>query len=270
VNHLLRSKAPITDEAWTEIDAEARRSLVNYLAARRVIDFSGPHGWQMSAITNGRVSAPQGLQGGAVHARLREVKPLLELRTPFTLRRDELEAVARGACDPDLQPLIDAARKAAAAEDRAVFHGIPDASVTGIAEASPHPKVVISDDYGRYPAHVAQAISMMREAGVEGPWALALGPRCYAGVMQESEPGGYPVLKHLRLILEEGKVVFAPAIDGAVVISERGGDFELVCGQDFSVGYLDHDAESVHLYLEETIATRVCSPEAAVHLAYAD
>jgi uncharacterized linocin/CFP29 family protein len=268
VNHLLRSKAPITDEAWAEIDAEARRSLVNYLAARRIIDFSGPHGWERSAITTGRVAPAEAIQDGKVQARARRVQPLIEMRTPFTVSRDELEAVARGACDPDLQPVIDAARAAAAAEDLAVFHGLPQSGIVGLTEATPHPKVEITDDYGRYPAHVAQAIAMMREAGVEGPWALALGPRCYAGVMQESEPGGYPVLKHLRLILEDGKVVFAPAIDGAVVVSERGGDFELVCGQDFSVGYLDHDSTTVQLYLEETIATRVCSPEAAVHLAY--
>jgi uncharacterized linocin/CFP29 family protein len=270
VNHLLRPKAPITDEGWAEIDMEARRSLVNYLAARRIIDFSGPHGWEYSAIPTGRVGAPESLQGGRVQARPRRVRPMLELRTPFTVSRDELDALARGACDPDLQSVIDAARTAAAAEDLAVFHGVPSAGIEGITEASPHPKVEISDDYGRYPTHVAQAIAMMREAGVEGPWAVALGPRCYAGVMQESEPGGYPVLKHLQLILEDGKVVFAPAIDGAVVVSQRGGDLELVCGQDFAVGYLDHDSENVQLYLEETIATRMCSPQAAVHLAYPD
>jgi len=108
----------------------------------------------------------------------------------------------------------------------------------------------------------------MRQAGVEGPWGIALGPECYEGVMQQSEAGGYPVLKHLQLILEGGPVVYAPAIDGAVLVSQRGGDFELVCGQDFAIGYLDHDAEQVHLYLEETIAVRICAPEASVHLAY--
>lgn len=268
MNHLLRSKAPITDEGWAEIDAEARRSLVNYLAARRLIDFSGPHGWEYSAIPTGRVGPPGMLQDGKVQVRARKVRPLLELRTPFTVSRDELDALARGACDPDLQSVIDAARAAAAAEDLAVFHGVPAAGIEGLTEETPHDKVIISDDYSRYPAHVTKAIAMMREAGVDGPWAVALGPRCYAGVMQESEPGGYPVLKHLQLVLEDGMVVFAPAIDGAVVVSQRGGDFELVCGQDFAVGYLDHDSEDVQLYIEETIATRVCSPEAAVHLAY--
>ena len=54
MNHLMRGKAPITDEAWAEIDAEARRSLTNYLAARKLVDFSGPHGWSYSALPTGR------------------------------------------------------------------------------------------------------------------------------------------------------------------------------------------------------------------------
>ena len=264
----MRQKAPITAEAWAEIDDEARRSLSNYLAARKVIDVSGPLGWDHSAVATGRLGPAEVLQGGAVSARPRLVRPLVEVRTPFTVLREELDAINRGACDADLDAVVEAARTAAQAEDLTIFHGLASAGIVGLTEATPHDKVVISDDYANYPTHAAQAIAMMREAGVEGPWAIALGSRCYAGVMQESEAGGYPVLKHLQLILEGGPVVFAPAIDGAVVVSQRGGDFELVCGQDFAIGYLDHDAEKVHLYLEETIAARICSPEAAVHLAH--
>ncbi len=266
----MRQKAPITAEAWAEIDGEARRSLSAYLAARRLIDFSGPHGWDHSAVATGRLGPAEVLQGGAVRVRPRLVRPLVEVRTPFTVQREELDAINRGACDADLGSVIEAARQAAQAEDRTVFHGLASAGIVGLTEATPHEKVMISSDYAAYPGHAAQAIAMMREAGVEGPWAIALGPRCYAGVMRQGEGGGYPVLKHLQLILEGGPVVFAPSIDGAVVVSQRGGDFELVCGQDFAVGYLAHDAEHVQLYLEETIAARICAPEAAVHLAYPD
>lgn len=269
MNHLMREKAPITAEAWAEIDEEARRSLTNYLAARRLFDFSGPHGWGHSAVTTGRLGPVEELEGG-VRVRPRRVQPLLEIRTPFSVSREELEAIERGACDADLEPVVEAARKASSAEDRTVFHGLASAGIVGLTDATPHDKVSISSDYSAYPGHAAQAIAMMREAGVEGPWAIALGPRCYEGVMQQSEAGGYPVLKHLQLILEGGPVIFAPAIDGAVVVSRRGGDFELVCGQDFAVGYHDHDGESVHLYLEETLTVKICAPEAAVHLAYPD
>ena len=73
---------------------------------------------------------------------------------------------------------------------------------------------------------------------------------------------------HLREILG-GPVVWAPAVDGAVVLSQRGGDFEITVGEDFSIGYMRCTTPtSVQLYIEETMAFRVNTPEAAVHLAY--
>ena len=61
-------------------------------------------------------------------------------------------------------------------------------------------------------------------------------------------------------------MIWAPGVQGAVLLSERGGDFRLQVGQDLSIGYTGHDAETVQLYLEETLAFRVVEPDAAVAL----
>lgn len=84
-------------------------------------------------------------------------------------------------------------------------------------------------------------------------------------MIETTEDGGYPVLEHLRLILG-GPVLWAPAVDGAVVLSTRGEDFQLSCGEDLAIGYLSHGAETVELFLEESIGFRVLTPEAAVAL----
>jgi uncharacterized linocin/CFP29 family protein len=55
-------------------------------------------------------------------------------------------------------------------------------------------------------------------------------------------------------------------VSGAVVVSERGGDFLFESGQDFSVGYDHHDADNAYLYIEESFSFRVATPEAAVAL----
>jgi uncharacterized linocin/CFP29 family protein len=267
MNHLLREKAPISDAAWAEIDQEATRTLEHFLAARRLVDFEGPKGWGHPGEPTGRVEDMDPLQLGAVAVRRRQVQPLVELRTPFELARPELEAIDRGACDAGLDPVIEAAKQAALAEDEMVFHG--GAGCVGLAAASPHEPVAISNDYERYPSFVARGMARLQDAGVPGPYAIALGPRCYTGVIEESEMGGYPVLEHLRLILG-GPVVRAQAVNGAMVLSLRGGDFEIVSGQDLSIGYLDHDAERVRLYIEESLAVRICSPEAAIWLRYPD
>jgi len=205
------------------------------------------------------------LQEGAV-TRLRDSLPLMELRVPFEVSRDELEAVGRGARDADLDSVRNAARAAGIAEDRAVFQGYRPAGIVGMFEASASQSLSIPENYEAYPDVVAEATHRLRSEGVNGPYGIALGPRCYTGLTR-STTRGYPVINHVRELLN-GPIVWAPAADGAVVMSLRGGDFELTVGQDFSVGYLDHTSTSVLLYLQETFTFRVLTPEASVPLTY--
>ena len=85
-------------------------------------------------------------------------------------------------------------------------------------------------------------------------------------MIQTTSHGGYPLLDFLKKILGGGPIVWSPGVRGAVVMSLRGGDFLFEAGQDLSIGYLDHDAEMVHLYIEETFTFRVATPEAACAL----
>jgi uncharacterized linocin/CFP29 family protein len=264
MSHLHRELAPISDTAWAEIDKEARRTLRTFLAARQVVDFSGPHGWDYSADSVGRLERVPGPVDG-VEAGVRVVQPLVELRHVFSMSRADIDDIDRGRPDPDLSVVIEAAKRAALAEDSIVFNGFKEAHITGMAEASPHPRVNLDDNYAEYPKLVAQAVSTLRQAGIDGPYAAALGPRCWTGVIETTEYGGYPVLEHLRLILG-GPVVWAPAVDGAIVLSIRGDDFQLTCGEDMALGYISHDGGSVELFLEESIGFRVLTPEAAVPL----
>ena len=265
MNHLLRELAPITDAGWEELEEEARQHLTVHLAARKLVDFSGPHGWERSATNLGRTEPLPGAPVEGVEARRRRVLALVENRVPFRLSRAELEAVDRGAQDVDLDALDDAARRIALAENTAVFNGWAEADITGIAQASPHPRVGLTDDMNACPRHVAEAVEVLLSNGIEGPYGLALDPTVYRRVIETTEHGGYPLFDHLRKILG-GPLVWAPGVDGGVVISLRGGDFLLECGQDLAVGYAGHDADGVDLYLVETFSFRVATPEAAVAL----
>ena len=266
MNDLLRELAPISDVAWEEIEQEAKRTLKFTLAARKLVDFRGPLGWDASAVSLGRTQGADTPPQSGVEARLRRVQPLVELRIPFQLSRQELEAVGRGARDPDLDAVRDAARNAALAEDRAIFHGYSAGAIEGIIEAAAGSTLAISDNYEDYPALVAEATNKLRSSGVGGPYAIALGPRCYTGLTKTTK-GGYPVIEHVRRLLD-GPIVWAPGVNGAVVLSVRGDDFELVVGQDFSLGYLTHTANVVTLYLQESFTFRVLTSEAAVPLVY--
>jgi uncharacterized linocin/CFP29 family protein len=266
MNHLMRELAPITTAGWLEIEREAKRTLKATLAARRIVDFKGPQGWDASAIGLGRSQAIDMPAKSNVTARLRRVLPLVELRVPFELRREHLDDIERGAKDPDLDTVITAARAIAMAEDRAVFHGFPAAGIRGICEAQAEMAVAIGDDYEAFPEIVTTALNRLRDEGVDGPYAIVLGEQCYAGVT-DTTSGGYPVLDHVRHLVD-GPLVWAPGLDGAVVLSTRGEDFELTVGEDFSIGYLGHDAEKVRLYLEESFTFWLLSPQAAIPLVH--
>jgi len=270
VNHLLRGHAPITDEAWKQIDEEARDSLEPRLGARKLVDFQGPLGWGHSATDLGRVTDATDGPADGVKLRTRKVLPVVELRAPFTVSRSELEALDRGAVDTDFDSLNEAARQIAVAENAAVFHGLSEVGIEGISAASSHDPIPLgSNDFSDYPEHIAKAIEVILSSGVEGPYGVALSPECYTGVVESAERGGYPLLSHIRKILKEsgdGPLIWAPGLDGVVVASMRGGDFLFESGQDLSIGYASHDADVVNLYVEESFTFRVATPEAAVAL----
>src|SRR4051812_20369307 len=201
MSHLLREHAPITEAAWRLIDEEARERLVPALAVRKLVDFSGPHGWEHAATSLGRVDPVGDAPHEGVTAARRRILPVVELRAPFSLSRDELRDAERGAQDVDLAALDAAARRIATAENRAVFHGWAAAGITGIAEASSHAPIALGDDCATYPRHVARAVQALLQAGIAGPYGLALGPEAYTRVLETSEHGGYPPLQHLRKII---------------------------------------------------------------------
>jgi uncharacterized linocin/CFP29 family protein len=265
LSHLLREHAPITPAGWELLDTEARERLAPALAARKLVDFEGPHGWDHSATNLGRTELIAGVPQEDVAARRRLVLGLVELRARFPVARSELEDADRGAKDVDLDALDQAARAIAGAENAAVFHGWSAAGIAGIIEASTHDRIALGEDCERYPRHVAKAVDALRAVGIDAPYGLVLGPNEHTRVLETSEHGGYPLLEHLREIVG-GPIVWAPAVTGGAVLSMRGGDFLFESGEDLSIGYESHDADAVYLYLEESFSFRVATPDAAVAL----
>jgi uncharacterized linocin/CFP29 family protein len=261
MNHLLREHAPISEAGWALLDDEARDRLKPALGARKLIDFSGPHGWTHSATNLGRVAALASAPGEGVSGAQRKVLPLVELRADFAISRAELRDSDRGADDVDLAPLDEAAHRIAVAENVAVFHGW-DGAIGGIAAASPHPQVSLGDSAAAFPRQIAAAVETLLENGIGGPYGLALGADQYRLVTGGTEQG-YPLYDHIAKILD-GRIIWAPGLTGAVVLSTRGGDFVFESGQDLAIGYDAHDADGVHLYLEESFSFHVATPEAAV------
>src|SRR5947209_12646997 len=263
-NNLYRELAPITDDAWEEIETEATRTFKRHIAGRRVVDVSGPGGPVTAAVSTGRlvdVAAPT--EGVVAH--LRASKPLVRLRVPFTLSRTEIDNVERGANDSDWDPVKTAAKKLAFVEDRTIFEGYSAASIDGIRTCSSNPALTLPEDPRDMPDAISQALTGLRLAGVDGPYSVLLAADVYTKV-SETTAHGYPIREHLNRLVD-GDIIWAPAIDGAFVLTTRGGDFDLQLGTDVAIGYSSHDADTVQLYLQETLTFLCYTAEASVCLA---
>jgi uncharacterized linocin/CFP29 family protein len=264
MNNLHRELAPISDAAWAQIEEETSRTLKRYLAGRRVVDVHGPTGAGLAAVGTGHLRTIAAQRDGIL-ARQREVKALVELRVPFELQRQAIDDVERGANDSDWQPAKDAARQLAYAEDGAIFDGYSAAGIEGIRKGTSNPTMTLPSDVREYPDAIAHGLSQLRLVGVNGPYAVLLGAEAYTSLAETSDHG-YPVLEHVKRLVKD-QIIWAPAIQGAFVLTTRGGDFDLHIGQDVSIGYLSHTNSAVHLYLQETFTFLLLTAEAGVAMA---
>lgn len=259
---LKREFAPISDEAWKHIDAQAVQTIRSTLTCRRMVDFKGPYGWDLGAVNIGRLDV-KGKDQSDVYWGVRTVQPLIEIREPFHLKQMELDNFGRGAEDVDLEPLIETAIRVAQFEDRAVYHGFEPGCIVGIGPASAHKPQGIPKSAGEFPGAVAEAVRKLIEAGIGGPYHLVLGTAPYFTLFSA---GGQavPPFQIVREMLAGGEILLSRAVQGGLLLSGRGGDFELTVGKDLSIGYADHTRDAVELFIAESFTFRVLEPKAAV------
>ncbi|MGV9826073.1 MULTISPECIES: family 1 encapsulin nanocompartment shell protein [unclassified Gordonia (in: high G+C Gram-positive bacteria)] len=263
MNNLHRELAPISASAWDAIEEEATRSFKRNIAGRRLVDVKGPLGLETSSVTRGHRAKIDSPADGII-AFQRTVAPLVELKVPFTVTRDAIDDVDRGAEDSDWDPVVEGARQLALAEDRAIFEGYTAAGISGIRSEITASPITLPEDVRDYPEAFSLALSTLKLASIDGPYSIALSADVY-NLVNETSNHGYPIRQHIQRLID-GEIVWAPAISGAFVLSTRGGDFELTIGQDVSIGYDSHDADVVNLYFQESFTYLTYTGEAAVAL----
>lgn len=259
---LRKSMAPICDKAWEEINDSATEVLTSVLSARKFVDVEGPKGWDFPALSLGRVEVPEG-QNGDVQYGVHQVLPLIETRVPFELNIWELDNIARGARDIDLDNMEEAARKLARFEEDAIYNGFKSGNIKGIKDCSEHDALMLPADDNEIIGVISEAIAKLKAASVEGPYSLVLNTEQWQRFNSSGQ--GYPLRKRVESLLG-GSIIMAPYIGEAYVVSERGGDFEMVIGQDISIGYESHNQKTVQLYFTESFTFQCVDPAAVVVL----
>lgn len=264
---LKRELAPIPMEAWTEIDEQATRSLKAMLSARRVLDVVGPMGTDFPGVPEGRLEYPKKQQKQQLQYGIRKVHHIVEARIPFELDINEMDNVVRGAKDVDLSGLEDAARKIALFEEQVIYHGLPEANITGLKTCVGDECLTIGSQPEELLEGIADGVTAFSSRSIEGPYSFIVGPKLWSKMSAHVQ--GYPIKMQAETILG-GPVLLSPYLSGkydneAYMISQRGGDLEIILGQDLAIGYTSHTADKVKLYFTESFTFRVLEPMAVLN-----
>lgn len=261
MNLLKRELAPLTTEAWDQIDEQARKVLQSLLTARRFADVSGPHGPELSTVSTGRLALPGGKKRDSHFYGIRQAVHLVEVRIPFELNIWEMDNAARGAQDIELSALDQAAAKLAAFEEGILYSGSDDAGIEALRQAVSHDPIPYKQEAESFISALAKGITQLKAAAVDGPYALVVDPSMWE--LLSSYVHGRPLEDHLRYLLG-GPLLLSEYTLAPFLISLRGGDLELILGQDIAVGYQKHDDENVELFFTETFTYRLLEPSAIV------
>ena len=254
MDFLKRELAPITANGWKEIEERAAAVLSKELSARKFIRVTGPLGRDVTSVTTGRmdVKTKDDIKYGVY-----KVQPLIESRICFPLSRWELDNIERGAKDVDYTSLDDGVRKAAKFEEEAIFKGLEDGQVDGIYKSSSYEAL----DFGKTADETLKAIFdgvlKLDAAFAKKPYVLVVSNEkwYYLNTVVKE----YSLPEKLEKILGQ-KIIVSKSIDGAILLPYDDENIELIIGEEFALGYQNHNESIVELFITESFTFRVLDP----------
>ncbi len=260
MDFLKRELAPLSAEAWEEIDGRAVDVLKTHLSGRKVVRVVGPNGWASNVVNEGRLTVLD-REEGAVQTGIYEVRPLVETRIQFELDRWEMDNITRGASDANLDALDESMKSMALFEEQALYYGYDKGGISGLLPSAGHDPLPFGREDKGIMESLSRAIVMMQGAFQEGPFTLVVGDECWKRLHDQCT--GYPLWKRAEEIIG-GEIVYSQALNSAVLIPHDHDDLELTIGGDFSIGYVSHDAKKVRLFAAESFFFRVLDPAVIV------
>jgi uncharacterized linocin/CFP29 family protein len=251
-----REGAPFGADIWEKLDETLLGVARSELSGRRLLAVKGPFGLGLK-----NLPLPDEALGDGLFAN--SSLPLTLIQKTFTLSVRDVAAFTREPIAMNLGPLVEAAYAAAQAEDGLIFDGTSRSQGLLNLEGATRTTLTSWDTVGSAQSDLIAAVTALDEAGVHGPYTLALAPRRYNQLLRPLETGRVNELDLVKQVVSDG-IVKAPALrDGGVLIASGSQYAHLVIGQDMSLGFLGPtDDGRLAFSISESLALRVPAPAA--------
>lgn len=256
---LYRDLAPVSQEAWDEMEETLMEVFRTYLSARKVVKVVGPKGFDYNVISEGRLDRIEE-ESGLCHGNYK-VLPLTEVRIEFEMNKWELDNIVRGAKDINYDNLEKAAEKVALFEEDAIYNGCEKAQIKGLIKSAEKEDMKFGKDAKEILDSIAEGMIELRRAYQEGPFTLVVGEEAYRRIV--SQGSNYPLEKRIENLTGKG-IVYSHVLDGALLIPYNHDDLEMTIGQDLSLGYQSSDNKNIRFFITESFAFRVLDPDIIV------
>lgn len=255
---MYRELAPVSQEVWQQIDERAKEVFLATLAARKAVRVSDEKGPEYASYNHGKLGTVN--YKDDVACATYQVTPLVETRIEFTLNRWELDNARRGSKNIDFSNLETAAKKTALFEERAIVYGIPEFGIKGLNQVT-EDVIYLGDDETTIKRNVATAVMKLKNAFVNEAMDLLVSSEIYAKIITLS------CQIPLKTALEEiigGKIIISKVLNGALLLPHDHENLELVLGEDFTLGYQEHNNKEITFYIKESFTFQILDDKLVV------
>lgn len=251
-----REGASFGQEVWDQIDAVARATAAEVVAARKILPVAGPLGVGVRAgVSEDEAVGDEEDVAGEVHVHVPSTHALPLLHRPFQLGARSVEAFLTRGEPLDLREAAEAARVIARAEERLLFTGHARAGGAGLLRHPGALELPLHDwsDPRRAADDLLAALAQLDSVGRHGPYAAALSPARYWQLFRPYEGTSLTPHAQLSALFEGGMVKASGLVEGAVVVTKSASGPRVLVGQELAAAYDGREGVFHRISLVESV-----------------
>lgn len=261
VDYLDREAAPFGAEVWTRIDETVVGTARTQLTGRRLLELEGPHGLGLKSIAGPDEDLFCDVEAAVC---LSPVTPVPTIKHSFTLPMRDVANYETTGVVFNVRAISVAAMAVARREDDLIFNGLPDRGLSGLLNVPDSATISLQEwsEPGRAFDNIMEAVNVLDDAGLRGPYALALSPPLYNTLFRLYPNGGPTEMEQIAMMVTGG-IIRSPVIENGGVLIAVGRQFlSLVVGQDLVTAYVGPQCGEFEFCLMESAVLKVSLPQA--------